>query len=56
MKIALTEEQVKKILVEYFDREHNIRIEATAFSRSYSYSSDFCTLVTESTEKKDEQL
>lgn len=53
MKIALTEEQVTKILVEYFDREHNIKIETTAFSRSYSYSSDFCTLITD-TEKKDE--
>jgi hypothetical protein len=53
MKIALTEEQVAKILVEFFDREHNIKIETTAFSRSYSYSSDFCTLITD-TEKKDE--
>ena len=47
MKIVLTEEQVAKILVEHFDREHNIKIETTAFSRSYSYSSDFCTLLTE---------
>ena len=49
MKIALTEEQVAKILVEFFDREHNIKIETTAFSKSYSYSSDFCTLLTEKT-------
>ena len=57
MKIALTEEQVAKILTEYFYQEYNIKVESTGFTRSYLYNTDFCTLISaETTEKKDEQL
>jgi len=55
MKITLTETEVAKIVEDFFDLKHKMKITSTVFRASFSYSSvDFCTLSTDAEDKKDE--
>ena len=46
MKIILTQEQLEKILKEYFDNDYNIKINEIVFSANQY---EFCTIYTKET-------
>jgi hypothetical protein len=46
MKIVLTQEQLEKILKEYFDNDYNIKINEIVFAANVE---QFCTIYTKET-------